>query len=120
MDDFINDDLNSSDDDDDKDDGRQPFRKLLTANRLVNSYDDILRPCNVDKSNDGVETLTGYMGPKNNPNTEKIFWSTQEPSVGRQRSCDILTYNHSVVRYSNGIETISDCFSKLIDDEMVD
>ena len=103
-------------------------RRLLTSNRLVHSidsalnhenYEEIVQPCNT-KGDDTLEILTGYLGPKSNPNTEKIYW-TSEPNttVGRQRACDVIGPN-STVRYAADIKNINDCFSKLINEEMVD
>ena len=102
-------------------------RRLLTSNRLVHSidsaldhehYEEIVQPRNT-KGDDTVEILTGNLGPKSNPNTEKNDW-TSEPNttVGRQRACDVIGPN-STVRYAADIKNINDCFSNLISEEMI-
>ena len=59
--------------------GNRPPQKMLSYNRLINSIDKSLDPNCLDPDNCGTvddeehETvLTGYVGPKKNPATEKI------------------------------------------------
>ena len=51
-------------------------RKKLTWMRLVNSIDSALDPDNFDAmalpTTDDQRTIIGYLGPKKNPNTEKL------------------------------------------------
>ena len=81
------DDGESSSSDTDGNENERPPRKILTAKRLVNSIDKSLDETCYDKHNFGmVENddeaviLTGYLGPKKNPKTEKVFWTNSMPN----------------------------------------
>jgi len=102
---------------------RRP-KKILTANRLVNSIDkaldlDSYDPLDLPDANS--ETLTGYLGPKSKATTEKIFW-TNEPytHVGRQRACDVITDNVSTIRRNTKrADSIRDVFELFMDEDMI-
>eukprot|EP00112_Aurelia_sp_Birch-Aquarium-sp1_P019688 Seg4924.3 transcript_id=Seg4924.3/GoldUCD/mRNA.D3Y31 product="hypothetical protein" protein_id=Seg4924.3/GoldUCD/D3Y31 len=70
-------------------------RKKLTWMRLVNSINSALDPDNFDSmvlpAGDDQRTIIGYLGPKKNPNTDKIIWTQRPPSgAGRQSICNVL------------------------------
>ena len=59
-------------------------RKQVTRNRSVHNIDSLLDENNykeiVHMNKDGVlEELCGYLGPKKNKNTKKIWWSSENP-----------------------------------------
>ena len=125
------DDGESSSSDTDGNENERPPRKMLTAKRLVNSIDKSLDETCYDKHNFGmVENddeaviLTGYLGPKKNPKTEKVFWTNSMPSnSGRQRSCDILPsapVPATLLPLAAGIESVSDAFHVLFPVDMVE
>ena len=101
-------------------------RKILTSSRLVHSIDSALDPDNFDEitylNKDGCwETFVGYLGPKSNKATKKIFWSSDVPSCsGRQRQCDIIPggKNSILLGRVKRIETTEDAFDLLFDEEM--
>ena len=122
--------VNSSSDTDGNENERPPH-KMLTAKRLVNSIDKSLDETCYDKHNFGmVENeaeaviLTGYLGPKKHPKTEKIFWANSMPNnSGRQRSCDILPRAlgpATLLPLAAGIESVSDAFHVLFPVDMVE
>ena len=107
-----------------------PPRKILTYKRIVNSIDKSLDENCFDPHDFGTVVedeneviLTGYLGPKKNPNTPKIFWTNKVPTtVGRQRSCDILPRNPTaatVLPLAANVNTITDAFHVLFHTEMV-
>ena len=66
------------------------------------------------ENDDEAVILTGYLGPKKNPKTEKVFWTNSMPkNSARQRSCDILPRAPALVTLlplAAGIESVSDAF----------
>ena len=104
-------------------------RKLLTPNRIINSldaalelddYDEVRLPLSV-KGDNVNEILTGYLGPKSKADTKNIYWTSEEnTNVGRQRSCVVIRSAVSIVRYADDIHTITDCFHKFIDEQMIE
>lgn len=98
---------------------------------MVNSIDSSLNENCYDAhdfrlvENDNDETtLTGYLGPKTNPNTQKIFWTNKNPqNTGRQKSCDILPTTPkptTILPLASGFSTITDAFCVLFSDGMVE
>ena len=101
----------------------------MTPNRIINSLDAALEPDNYDevqlslsvKGDNVHEILTGYLGPKSKADTKNIYWTSEENTyVGRQRSRDVIRSAVSIVRYANDIHTITDCFRKFIDEQMIE
>ena len=71
-------------------------------------------------SNGQWESFTGYLGPKSNKDTEKIFWSSDEPStIGRQRGCDVISGPVSCLKPNVMINTEVDVWDLFIGDEML-
>ena len=125
------DDGESSSSDTDGNENERPPRKMLTAKRLVNSIDKSLDETCYDKHNFGmVENddeaviLTGYLGPKKNPKTEKVLWTNSMPNnSGRQKSYDILPRAPApatLLPHAAGIESVSDAFHVLFPVDMVE
>ena len=66
------------------------------------------------------EVLVGYLGPKSNPATKTISWTTKPPSsAGRQRLCDIVKGHPATLRYSDHIIDIRSSFESMFDREMI-
>ena len=72
-------------------------RKQLTRSRNVHDTDSSLYENNhkeivyVNKGGVLVE-LCGYLGPKKDKNTKKIWWSSEHPvATGRLRKCDTIS-----------------------------
>ena len=132
---------NDDDDDDDDDDSssdlyesdivqcddehvkvRRPSKKLLTKNRLVH---DIESSLNEECYNDihfingkgQWETLTGYLGPTANKNTKSITWTSDFPTKGRQRACDIHIGDNpgTPLGAARNIDTIEDAKEHLFE-----
>ena len=64
---------------------------------------------------DGVlEELYGYLGPKKNKNTKKIWWSSEHSvATSRHRECDTISVRISCLApnyRANNIENIKDTF----------
>ena len=101
------------------------FRKYLTRKRSVKSIDtalnrDYYREINYLNSNGQWESFTGYLGPKSNKDTEKIFWCSDEPStIGHQRGCDVLSGPVSCLKPNIVINTEVDAWDLFIGDEML-
>ena len=107
---------------------RRPSRKLLTKNRLVHDIDSSLN----EESYDDIhfingkgqwETLTGYLGPKTNKNTKTVTWTSDFPTQGSQRACDIINIGDNLgtlLGAARNIDTIEDAFNLLFDDQMLD
>ena len=72
-------------------------RKQLTRNQNVHDIDSLLDENNykeiVYMNKDGVlEEFCGYLGPKKDKNTKKIWWSSEHlVATGRQRKCDTIS-----------------------------
>ena len=130
------DDLSSSDESDENIDeegfedqnepGFRPLRKLLTKHRLVHDIESAINEQSYDhlhyvNRQGNWETLTGYLDPKSNENTEAIHWRSNLNLRGRQRSCDIINIDDipgSVGGLARNIETTENAFDLLFDDEM--
>ena len=74
---------------------------------------------------DGVlEELCGYLGPKKDKNTKKIWWSLEHPvATGRQRKCDTISGRISCLApksRANNIENIEDTFHLYFDNDIMD
>ena len=107
---------------------RRPSRKLLTKNRLVHDinsslneecYDDI----HFINRKGQWEKLTGYLGPKTNKNTKAISWTSDFPTQGRQRACDIINIGDNpgtLLGAARNIDTIENKLNFLFDDQMLD
>ena len=97
----------------------------LTRKRKVNSIDAALdinnyKPVTYLNSNGEWEEFTGYLGPKSNPNTEQILWSSKAPSlIGRQRACDVVAAPVSCLRPNILINCESDTWDLFIDHDML-
>lgn len=67
--------------------------------------------------------LTGFLGPKKNLKTKKIFWMNKKPqNAGHQRACHILPRSpkpSTLLSLASGINTMVDAFHVLFEDEMV-
>ena len=76
---------------------RYGSRKQLARNRNVHDIDGSLdeNSCKeiVYMNKDGVlEKLCGYLGPKKDKNTKKIWWNSEHPvTTGRQRKCNTIS-----------------------------
>ena len=73
---------------------------------------------------DGVlEELCGYLGPKKDKNTKKIWQSSERPvATGRQRKCDTISGRISCLALSsrgNNIENIKDTFHLYFDNDIM-
>ena len=104
-------------------------RKQLTRNRNVHDIDSSLDENNykeiVYMNKDGVlEELCGYLGPKKDKNTKKIWWSSEHPvATGRQRKCDTISGRISCLApnsRANNIENIEDTFHLYFDNDIMD
>ena len=80
---------------------------------MVNSIDSSLNPDNFNlKPLEHEEIFMGHLGPKSNPQTEKIFWTSTPPSSsGRDRECDIIDGPIKSLRYT---ENLTDITSKQV------
>ena len=104
----------------------RPQRKLLTKKRLVHDIDSSLNEENYDdlhfvNGQGQWETLTGYLGPKKDKNTKTITWTSDYPLQGRQRACDVLSFEEkplTLLGKARDIETIKDSFELLFSDDM--
>ena len=94
-------------------------RKQLTSNRNIHDIDISLDEKNykeiVYMNKDGVlEELCGYLAPKKDKKTKKIWWSSEHPvTTGRQRKCDTILGRISCLApnsRANNIEKIEDTF----------
>ena len=124
-------DFDTDESDNDENQVQRPPRKQLTAKRLVNSIDKSLdETCYdrhdfglVDDENDAT-VLTGYLCPKKNPRTEKIFWTNKAPNnTGRLRSYDILPRAPApatLLAPASDIDSIADAFHCLFTPDMVE
>ena len=64
-----------------------------------------------------------YLGPKKNKNTKTIAWTSDFPTQGRQRACDIINTGDNpgtILGAARNIDTIEDAFNLLFDDQMFD
>ena len=107
---------------------RQGPRKQLPRNGNVRDIDSSLDKNNckemVYMNKDGVlEELCGYLGPKKDKNTKKIWQSSERPvATGRQRKCDTISGRIScLVLNSRGsnIENIKDTFHLYFDNDIM-
>ena len=85
-----------------------------------NNYKEI-----VFLNQDGVlEKRCGYLGPKKDKNTKKIWWSSEHPvATGRQRKCDTISDRISFLApnsRANNIENIENTFQLYFDNDIVD
>ena len=74
---------------------------------------------------DGVlEERCGYLGPKQDENTKKIWWSSEHPvATGRQRKSDTISGGISCLApnsRANNIENIEDTFHLYFDNDIMD
>ena len=74
---------------------------------------------------DGVlEELCGYLGPKKDKHTKKIWWSSEHlVATGRQQKCDTISGRISCLApnsRANNIENIKDTFHLYFDNDIVD
>ena len=104
-------------------------RKQLTRNRNIHDIDSSLDENNckeiVYMNKDGVlEELCGYLGPKKDKNTKKIWWSSEHPvATGRQRKSDTISGGISCLApnsRANNIENIEDTFHLYFDNDIMD
>ena len=101
------------------------FRKYLTRKRNVKSIDTALdmenyKEINYLNSNGQWESFTGYLGPKADKATKKIFWCSDEPStIGRQRGCDVITGPVSCLKPNIVVNSELDAWDLFISDEML-
>ena len=118
-------------DDNDENQVQRPPRKQLTAKRLVNSIEKSLDEISYDRHDFGLvddennaTVLTGYLGPKKSPGTEKIFWTNKAPNnTGRLRSCTILPRAPApatLLAPASDIDSIADAFHCLFTPDMVE
>ena len=107
---------------------RKPSRKLLKKNRLIH---DIHSSLNEECYNDihfingkgQWQTLTGYLGPNTNKNTNTITWTIDFPTQTRRRACDIINIGDStgtLLGAARNIDIIEDAFNLLCDEQMLD
>ena len=105
----------------------QKYRKTLTRSRNVNSIDaslneDNFEPIHYIIGNGMFETLTGFLGPKSNKNSQTIEWQSEIPNIsGRQSRADVI---HSPVLWLRSpvrsVTTYLDCFNLFFDELMFD
>ena len=104
-------------------------RKQLTRNRNVHDIASSLDENNYKKivymNKDGVlEEPCGYLGPKKDKNTKKIWWSSKHPVAnGRQWKCDTISGRTSCLgpdSRANNIENIEDTFHLYFDNDIMD
>ena len=135
-DEFEPDEDDASSDGNENDDEDEPYekrkseysKKILTSKRLVNSIDASLEPTNYnfiplpwkfEPDRTEEEVLLGYLGPKSNPNTQKIFWTSTPPtSVGRQSATNIIKGPCHELRYTQNLTDELSVFESLFDDEI--
>ena len=95
-------------------------RKQLTRNQNVHDIDSLLDENNYKKSvymnKDGVlEEFSGYLGPKEDKNTKKIWWSSEYlVATSRKRKFDTISDRTSWLASNsraNNIENISNVLS---------
>ena len=107
---------------------RQGPRKQLPRNGNVRDIDSSLDENNckeiVYMNKDGVlEELCGYLGPKKDKNTKKIWQSSERPvATGRQRKCDTISGRISCLALSsrgNNIENIKNTFHLYFDNDIM-
>ena len=71
-----------------------------------------------------LEERCGYLGPKQDENTKKIWWSSEHPVVtGRQRKSDTISGGISCLVpnfRANNIENIEDTFHLYFDNDIMD
>ena len=71
-----------------------------------------------------LEELCGYIGPKKDKNTKKIWWSSEHlEATGRQRKCDTIWGKISCLApnsRANHIENIKDTFHLDLDNDIMD
>ena len=85
-----------------------------------NNYKEI-----VFLNQDGVlEKRCGYLGPKKDKNTKKIWWSSEHPvATGRQRKYSTISSRISFLApnsRANNIENIENTFQLYFDNDIVD
>ena len=98
---------------------RYGSRRQLNRNPNVHDLDSSLDENNykeiVNINTDGVlEEFCGYLGPKKDKNTKKIWWNSEHSvATGRQRKCDTISARISYLApnsRANNIETTEDTF----------
>ena len=104
--------------------------KQLTGNRNVHNIDRSLDENNfkeiaVCMNKDGVlEELCGYLGPKKDKNTKKVWWSSKHPvATGRQQKYDTTSGRISCLAPTSrayNIENIEDTFHSYFDNDIMD
>ena len=76
---------------------RQRPRKQLTRNQNFHNIESSLDENNYKEivfinKDDVLEELCGFLGPKKDKNTKKIWWSSEHPvATGRQQKCDTIS-----------------------------
>ena len=105
----------------------QKHWKTLTRNRNANSIDtslneDNFEPIHYVNGNGMLETLTGFLGPKINKNTQTIEWQSEIPNIsGRQGRADVIRSPVLLLRGpARSVTTYLDCFNLFFDELMFD
>ena len=105
----------------------QKHRRTWTRSRNVNSIDaslneDNFKPIHYVNGNGMWETLTGFLGPKSNKNTQTIEWQSKIPNIsGRQRRADVIRSPVLSLRgTARSVITYLDCFNQFFDKLMFD
>ena len=104
-------------------------RKQLIRNRNVHDINSSLDENNYKEilymNKDGVlKDLCGYLDPKKDKNTKKIWWSSEHPvATGRQRECNTTSGSMGCLApnfRANNIENIKDTFHLYFDNDIMD
>ena len=112
---------------------RQRPRKQLTRNQNFHNIESSLDENNYKEivfinKDDVLEELCGFLGPKKDKNTKKIWWSSEYPvTTGRQQKCDTISCRIRCLvpnSRANNIESMEDtfhlCFDNYTMDKIVD
>ena len=71
-----------------------------------------------------LKELCGYLGPKKDKSTKKIWWISKHPvAIGRQRKCDVISGRISCLAPNsrqNNIENIKDTFHLHFDNDIIE
>ena len=118
-----------SEEPEDKENRQQRYRprKQLTRSRNVSNIDSSLDENNYKevvfmKKDCVLEERYGYLGPKKDKNTKKIWWSLEHPvATDRQRKCDTISDRiilPALNSRANNIENIKDTLHLYFDNYM--
>ena len=120
-----------SEEPEDKENRQQRYRprKQLTRSRNFSNIDSSLDEKNYKevvfmKKDCVLEERYGYLGPKKDKNTKKIWWSLEHPvATDRQRKCDTISDRiilPALNSRANNIENIKDTLHLYFDNYLMD